>query len=109
MLAIQLNVCYIVKHLEDGKALSVQICYTWCDILIFKLHGRTRLKPRSSIHSFKIRMTSHTCNKYEQITPSYLLSINYILKDNFWAHVNQSKMRILTFITTFLVFSVARH
>ena len=32
---------------------------------------------RSSIHSLRIRMTSYPCNKYEQITPSYLLSVNY--------------------------------
>ena len=76
MPAVQVNVCYILKHLEDRKALSVHIYYTWCDIiLIFKLHRRTRLTPRSSIHSLKIRMTSHPCNKYEQITFSYLLSV----------------------------------
>ena len=76
MLAIQVNVCYILKHLEDRKALSVHIYYTWCDItLIFKLHRRTRVMPRSSIHSLQIRMTSHPCNKYEQIMPSYFLSV----------------------------------
>ena len=76
MLAIQVNVCYNLKYLEDKNALSVHICYTWCDIiLIFKLHRRTRLTPHSSIHSLKIRMTSHPCNKYEQITLSYLLSV----------------------------------
>ena len=32
---------------------------------------------RSSIHSLRIRMTSYPCNKYEQITPSYLLSVKY--------------------------------
>ena len=36
-----------------------------------------RLTPRSSISSLKIRMTSHPCNKYEQIMLSYLLSVNY--------------------------------
>ena len=78
MLAIQVNACYILKHLEDRKALSVHICHTWCDItLVFKLDRRTRLTPRSSIHSLKILMTSHPCNKYEQITLSYLLSVNY--------------------------------
>ena len=35
-----------------------------------------KLTPRSSIQSLKIRMTSHSCNKYEQITLSYLLSVN---------------------------------
>ena len=76
MLAIQDNVCYILKHLEGGKALSVHIYYTCCDIvLIFKLHRRTRLTPRSSIHSLKIPMTSHPCNKYEQITLFYLSSV----------------------------------
>ena len=34
---------------------------------------------RSSTHSLRIRMTSYPCNKYEQITPSYLLSVNYQL------------------------------
>ena len=37
---------------------------------------RTRLTPRSSMHSLKIRMTSHPCNKYEQIMLSCLLSVN---------------------------------
>ena len=50
MLAFQVNVCYILKHLEDRKALSVHFYYTWCDIiLIFKLQRRTQLTPRSSI------------------------------------------------------------
>ena len=51
---IQVSVCYILKHLEDRKAQSVDICYTWCDIiLIFKLHRITRLTTRPSIHSFE--------------------------------------------------------
>ena len=55
MLAIQVNECYILKHLEDKKALSVHIYCTWGDIiLIFKLHRRTRLMPRSSLHCLKI-------------------------------------------------------
>ena len=79
MLLIQVSLCYIPKHLEDRKAWYVHIYYTWCDIiLIFKLHRRTRLTPRSSIHSLKIRMMSHPCNKYEHTTLSYLLSVNYI-------------------------------
>ena len=70
LLDIQVSVCYILKHLEGRKALSVHTYYTWCDIiLIFKLHRRTRLTPRSSTesstHSLKIRMTSHPCNKYD--------------------------------------------
>ena len=74
---IKVNVFYILKHLEDRKALSVHIHYTWCDItLIFKMHRRSRFTPCSSIHSLKIRMTSRPCNKYEQITLSYLLSVN---------------------------------
>ena len=76
MLLIQVSLCYILKHLKDRKALSVYIYYTWCDIiLIFKLHKRTRLTPRSSRYSLKIRMTSHPCNKYEHTTLSYLLSV----------------------------------
>ena len=35
------------------------------------------LTPRSSINSLKIRMTSHPCNKYEQIMLSYLLSVKH--------------------------------
>ena len=35
--------------------------------------------PRSFIHSLKTRMTSHPCNKYEQITLPYLLSVNYYM------------------------------
>ena len=37
------------------------------------------ITPRSFIHSLNIRMTSHPCNKYEQITLSYLLSVRYSL------------------------------
>ena len=37
------------------------------------------VKPHSSIHSLKIRMRSHPCNKYEQITLSYLLSVKYFM------------------------------
>ena len=36
----------------------------------------TSASLRSSIHSLRIRMTSYPCNKYEQITPSYRLSVN---------------------------------
>ena len=76
LFSIQVNVWYILKHSEERKALSVHIYYTWCDIiLIFKLHRRTKFKPRSSMHSFKIRMTSNPSNKYEQITLSYLTSV----------------------------------
>ena len=61
MLLIQVSLCYILKHLEDRKAWYVHIYYTWCDIiLIFKLHRRTRLTPRSSIHSLKIRSVNYT-------------------------------------------------
>ena len=78
MLLIQGSLCYFPKDLEDRKAWYVYIYYTWCDIvLIFKLHRRTRLTPRSSIHSLKIRITSHPCNKYEHTTLSYLLSVKY--------------------------------
>ena len=80
MLLIQVSSCYILKHFEDRKAWYVHIYYTWSDIiLIFKLHRRTRLMPRSSVHScLKIRMTSHPCNKYEHTIPSCLLSIKQI-------------------------------
>ena len=37
--AFRVKACYILKHLQDRKALPVHIYYTWCDIiLIFKLH-----------------------------------------------------------------------
>ena len=74
------------KHSEYRKAWFVHIYYTWCDIiLIFKLHRRTWVVPRSSIHGLKIQMTSHLCNKYEQITLSYLLSVNHNLIVSFKA------------------------
>ena len=80
MLLVQVSLCYILKHLEDRKAWYVHIYYTWCDIiLIFKLHRGTRLTSRSSIHSLKIRMTPHPCNKYEHTTLSYLLSVKYLM------------------------------
>ena len=42
----------------------------------FQTAQKNSASLRSSIHSLKIRMTSYPCNKYEQITPSYLLSVN---------------------------------
>ena len=52
---ILVSACYILKHLEDRGALPVHIYCTWGDIiLIFKLHRRTRLMPRSSIQRLKI-------------------------------------------------------
>ena len=79
LLVIQVSLCYILKHLEDRETLSVHFYCTWCDIiLIFKLYRIIRLTPRSSIHSLKFRMTSHRCNKYEQITLPYLLSVTYM-------------------------------
>ena len=63
MLAIQVKVCYILKHVEDRKALSVHIYHTCCHmILIFKLHRGTRLTSHSSIHNLKFQMTSYPCN-----------------------------------------------
>ena len=63
MLLTQVSVCYILKHSEDRKALSVYIYCTCGDIiLIFKLHRKSRLMPRSSIHSLTIQKTSHPCN-----------------------------------------------
>ena len=38
--------------------------------------GKFMLMPRSSIHSLKIRVTSHPCDKYKHTTLSYLLSVN---------------------------------
>ena len=77
MFVIQDNVSYFLKHLENRKALSVHIYCIWYDIIrIFKLQRRTRLMLRSPIHSLKIRMTSHPCNKYEQTMLSCLL--NYL-------------------------------
>ena len=39
--------------------------------------------PLSSIHSLTIRMTSYPCNKYEPITPPYLLSVRSRSHDPF--------------------------
>ena len=86
MLLIQASLCYILKHLEDRKAWYVHIYYAWCDIiLIFTLHRRTRLMPHSPIHSLKIRMMSHLCDKYEHTTLSYLLkpSFHMIVDDRY--------------------------
>ena len=51
-------------------------------------HSRfqTAQKNSTSINSLKIRMTSHPCNTYEQITLSYLLSINLHIAFN-WISV----------------------
>ena len=56
---------------HDGQSESLddydlKVIYTCC---------KTVNTPRSSIHSLKIRMTSHPCNKYEQKTLPYLLSV----------------------------------
>ena len=80
MLVIQVSLCYILKQLEDKKALSVHIYYTCCDVILIskcteELGERGELGLRLVlIHSLKIRVTSRPCNKYEQITLSYLLN-----------------------------------
>ena len=51
-------------------------------ILILKLHRRTQLRF-VLLYSLRIRMTSCPCNKYEQITPSYLLSVNYVVYSDY--------------------------
>ena len=75
--------CYILKHLKDKKLWSVHVYY----MLWRHSHSQTAQKNsaslRSSIHSSRIRMTSYPCNKYEQITPSYLLSVNWLSVLNF--------------------------
>ena len=49
MLAIQVNVRYILKHLKDRKALTVHIYYIWCDIiLIFKLPSFFKIQFENS-------------------------------------------------------------
>ena len=65
-------VCYILKYLKDKKLWSVYIYYT---VLTSFSFSNCSASLRSSIHSLRIRMTSYPCNKYEQITPSYLLSV----------------------------------
>ena len=50
MLAMQGNVYYILKQLEDRKALSIIFITLG---VIFKLHRRTQLVLHSSIHSLK--------------------------------------------------------
>ena len=80
LLVVQVSVCYILKHLKDRKAGSVHIYCACCHInIIFKLQRRSRLTLRFSIHSLKIQMSSHPCNKSEQITLSYLVNVNYLL------------------------------
>ena len=98
MFLIQVSLCYILKHLEDRKVCYVHIYCTWCDIiLIFKLHRRTQLTPRSSIHSLKIRTTSHPCNKYEHTMLSYLLSVKYFI-DISCFEVEQGLCKIVYFL-----------
>ena len=72
MFAIQVNVCCILKHLEVRKALSVHIYYTWCDIiLIFKLHRRTRLTPRSSIGGLHVTSSKRDNANYDRFVPNF--------------------------------------
>ena len=51
LFAIQVNVCYILNTLKIGKRY----------LFIFIIHEVTSFSfsPRSSVHSLKIRMTSH--------------------------------------------------
>ena len=61
----------------DRKGRPINIYITWCDMfLIFKLRRRTWITTRSSITSFKIRMTSHPCIKYEHTVLSCRLSVD---------------------------------
>ena len=55
----------------------------FCDKIYILLQNNRwrwrRASLRSSIHSLRIRMTSYPCNKYEQITPSYHLSVKHTM------------------------------
>ena len=67
------------------KGISVSIGFLQPQVSTQWHHSQTAQKNsaslRSSLHSLRIRMTSYPCNKYEQITPSYRLSVKYILTD----------------------------
>ena len=68
-----LSVLYSKTH----KILQVVSCsyslYAYDVILIFRLYNRTA-SLRSSEYNLRIRIRSYACNRYEQITLSYLLS-----------------------------------
>ena len=68
--------CYILKHLKDKKLRSVHICYTVMTLFSFSNCTEELNCLGSSKHSLRMRMMSYSCYKYEQIMPSYLLSVN---------------------------------
>ena len=53
-------------HVQSGLSLA-KINHLIKTLTDFKLQSVFHVNLRSSIHSLKIRMTSHTCNKYEHI------------------------------------------
>ena len=46
--------------------------------------------PSSSMHSLKILMKSHPCNKYERIMLSFPLSVNYIRAGKFFLQITNT-------------------
>ena len=106
-MGVELPLRVVVTILEccvtfSGVKLSIR------SFVLFKLHRRTRLTPRSSIHSLKIRMTSHPCNKYEHIMLSYLLIVNKTERKSFCVKV-QIMVHGLAFFQTKLPFKTKLH
>ena len=64
LLATQISVCYILKHLEDRKALSVHIYYTYASFFY------TQFENSNDVTSVY---------KYEQITLFYFPSVKYTM------------------------------
>ena len=69
--------CYILKHLKDKKLLSVHIYY-----MVMTSFSFSNCTEELSFASFFYTQFENSndvipCNKYEQITPSYRLSVNH--------------------------------
>ena len=76
LLVIQVSVLYSKTLIRQESV----ICSYLLQLVWHHSHFQTAQKNSSHasffLHSLKIRMTSHPCNKYTQITLSYLLTVN---------------------------------
>ena len=76
--------CYILKHKKDLKLWYFRNYCT--SVKQFQSAQKFLASPCSCVLSLRIRIRSSPCKKYEQITPSYLLSANE-WKSHFSSHL----------------------
>ena len=91
MLAIQVNVCYILKHLEDRKTLFVHIhIFITLDVTSSSFSTCTEELDLRFVLLCIVRMASQLYNKYEQRTLSYSMSFYYCIQRKHTAAVKMA-------------------